>query len=301
MMTLAQLLYFMEIVKTRNFTVAAGNLYISQSNLSYAIHELETELDVPLFLRRPNKRTELTIYGEAFYPFVSESLRLIEEGKNHIVSMRSPLQGKIRLAFFHSIVFSAVPALLTSFKEDNPGNEIEFQILVFHNWVNFREMLLDGKCDLVLSAGNIENGCESIKIAEHRIFLIVPSDHPYAEKESISVEDLRDIQLILIDPNSNMDLRIKEMMKSEGISPRIQYEADWTSQQLAVMNGKGLALSCDVILDERFVRKVPMDHELAVMPLYLSWASKPKMSGAALYVRDYYLRLAQRKESELIF
>lgn len=300
-MTLAQLNYFMEIVKTKNFTVAASNLYVSQSSLSYAIHELETELDVPLFIRRPNKKIELTIYGETLYPFVADGIRRIEDGKNHIISMKSPLHGKVRLAFFHSIVFTVVPALLMHFKEDNPENEIEFQTLVYHNWVDFRQMLLDGKCDLVLSAGNIGNGCESVKIAEHRIFLIVPCTHPFAEKEHISVESLKDVRLIQIDADSNMDLRIKEMLKSEKIEPKIQYEADWTAQQLAVLNGKGLALSCDVALDEQYIRKIPVDHELAIMPLYLSWASKQKLSGAARYVRDDFLRLAEEQGARLIF
>ena len=172
-MTLAQLTYFIEIAKTKNFTEAASNLYISQSNISYAIHALEDELDALLFVRRPNKRIELTMYGETLYPYIAEGIRLIEEGKNRVSSMKSPLHGSVRLAFFHSIVFSAVPALMSYFREDNPGNEIEFQTMVFHNWTDFRQLLLDGKCDLVLSAGNLGNGCESVKVAEHHIFLIV--------------------------------------------------------------------------------------------------------------------------------
>ena len=169
-MTLAQLTYFIEIAKTKNFTEAASNLYISQSNISYAIHALEDELDALLFVRRPNKRIELTMYGETLYPYIAEGIRLIEEGKNRVSSMKSPLHGSVRLAFFHSIVFSAVPALMSYFREDNPGNEIEFQTMVFHNWTDFRQLLLDGKCDLVLSAGNLGNGCESVKVAEHHIF-----------------------------------------------------------------------------------------------------------------------------------
>ena len=161
-MTLAQLTYFIEIAKTKNFTEAASNLYISQSNISYAIHALEDELDALLFVRRPNKRIELTMYGETLYPYIAEGIRLIEEGKNRVSSMKSPLHGSVRLAFFHSIVFSAVPALMSYFREDNPGNEIEFQTMVFHNWTDFRQLLLDGKCDLVLSAGNLGNGCESV-------------------------------------------------------------------------------------------------------------------------------------------
>ena len=111
-MTLAQLTYFIEIAKTKNFTEAASNLYISQSNISYAIHALEDELDALLFVRRPNKRIELTMYGETLYPYIAEGIRLIEEGKNRVSSMKSPLHGSVRLAFFHSIVFSAVPALM---------------------------------------------------------------------------------------------------------------------------------------------------------------------------------------------
>ena len=153
----------------------------------------------------------------------------------------------------------------------------------------------------VLSAGNIGNGCESVKIAEHRIFLIVPCGHPFAEMGHISVESLRDVQLIQIDADSNLDLRIKEMLKSEKIELKMKYEADWTAQQLAVLNGKGLALSCDVALDEQYVRKIPIDHPLAVMPLYLSWAGKQKLSGAARYVRDYFLQLAEERGAELIF
>ena len=35
---------------------------------------------------------------------------------------------------------------MSYFREDNPGNEIEFQTMVFHNWTDFRQLLLDGKC-----------------------------------------------------------------------------------------------------------------------------------------------------------
>lgn len=300
-MTLAQLIYFMEVVKTKNFTEAASNLYISQSNLSYAVHSLESELDIPLFIRRPNKKIELTVYGEALYPLVAEGIKKIEEGKNRIASMRSPLHGTVRLAFFHSIVFTAVPALLSCFRDDNPGSEIEFKTLVFHNWIDFRQLLLDGKCDIVLSAGNLGNGCSSVQIAEHQIFLIVPLSHPFAERESIKLQELQRTPLILIDANSNMDLRIREMMDAEGIAPNITYDADWTAQQLSVMSGRGLGLSCDVTLDRRFLRKIPIDHALATMPLYISWAERQKLSGAAMYVRDYYLQLAKRKGAELLF
>ena len=67
------------------------------------------------------------------------------------------------------------------------------------------------------------------------------------------------------------------------------------------MSGRDWRSRVTLPLTDGFLRKVQVDHPLAVMPLYLSWASKWKMSGAALYVRDYYLQLAQRKGGELVF
>lgn len=300
-MTLMQLQYFLEIARTKNFTVAASNLYVSQSSLSYAIRELETELDVPLFMRRPNRGIELSMYGMALIPYAEEGLRLLEDGKNHISSMKSPLHGKVRLGFFHSIAFSAVPALLKLFREDNPANEIDFDTLVHHNWIDFRQMLLDGKCDLVLSAGNLGGNVESVKIAEHRMFLIVPGDHHLAGLEHVSLREICDEQFIQIDSGSNMDKNIKTMFEDSGLKPKMRYVADWTAQQLAVTSGKGIAITCDAAFDTRYVSRIDIDSDYTYLPLYLSWTNMHKLSGASMYVRDYLLKLAESDKHELIF
>ncbi len=98
-------------------------------------------------------------------------------------------------------------------------------------------------------------GCESALIGRHRIVLIVPKSHPLAQKESVSLSEIENEKLIAIDANSNMDLAIKEMFKEEGLTPRLTYVSDWTSQQLSVSAGNGLALSADVPVDEGILRR----------------------------------------------
>ena len=93
-MTLTQLRYFCEVAKTRHFTAAANNLYVAQSSLSYAIRELEAELEAPLFIRRPNKRIDLTEFGHALLPYAEAGIKMLEDGKNEVVSMRSPMPWK---------------------------------------------------------------------------------------------------------------------------------------------------------------------------------------------------------------
>lgn len=300
-MTLTQLRNFCEVAKTRNFTAAANNLYVAQSSLSYAIKELEAELDAPLFIRRPNKQIDLTRFGEALLPYAQAGIKMLEDGKNEVISMRSSMQGNVKIGFFFSIVFTVIPYLIQSFKAEHPESQIEFATEVYHNWADLKELLLQGQCDLIISAGNITSECESVEIARHRIVLTVPKNHPLAARESVTLKEIEKEKLVAIDVNSNMDLTIKNMFKEEGITPHLTYVSDWTSQQLAVSAGNGLALSTDVPVDEKFLTKVKLDSPKSVMPLYLTWPCSRKLSRITKFVRDYFIELSKTFPEELIF
>lgn len=63
-----QIEYFLEVCKTLSFSKAANNLFVSQSNISKKIKQLEEELGLML-ISRNNKSVSLTRSGEAFYKF----------------------------------------------------------------------------------------------------------------------------------------------------------------------------------------------------------------------------------------
>ena len=62
-----QLLCFLTLSRTLNFTAAARELYCTQPALSYQIRSLEKELDLALF-ERSTTRVALTEAGRAFVP-----------------------------------------------------------------------------------------------------------------------------------------------------------------------------------------------------------------------------------------
>ena len=66
-MNLRQLQYFKTIAELEHYTRAAEKLYVSQSNLSHSIQELEDELNVEFFVRK-GRNIKLTKYGELFLP-----------------------------------------------------------------------------------------------------------------------------------------------------------------------------------------------------------------------------------------
>lgn len=68
-MNLTDLKIFLTIANTRNISKASNILFISQPTISHRLKLLETELNVPLFVRNKGlKQIELTNAGEEFLP-----------------------------------------------------------------------------------------------------------------------------------------------------------------------------------------------------------------------------------------
>lgn len=79
-MNQAEIDTFLMIVKTKNITKTAENLFLSQPTVSHRLKSLETELNVKLLNRKKGyKQIELTSQGEAFVPIAERWLSLWQE------------------------------------------------------------------------------------------------------------------------------------------------------------------------------------------------------------------------------
>ncbi len=71
---------FLMLVRTKNITKTAENLFVSQPTVSHRLKQLEDELNVSLLVRKKgHKRVELTAKGEAFIPIAERWLSLMNE------------------------------------------------------------------------------------------------------------------------------------------------------------------------------------------------------------------------------
>ena len=95
-MNLRQLYYFRTIAELEHYTRAAEKLFVSQSNLSHAIQELEEELNVKLFVRK-GRNIKLTKYGELFLPYVQKSIEDLEAGISTIKDYINPNSGTVSM------------------------------------------------------------------------------------------------------------------------------------------------------------------------------------------------------------
>lgn len=79
-MNIAEIETFLMIVKTKNITKTAENLFLSQPTVSHRLKTLEEELEVRLITRKKGyKQIELTSQGEEFVPIAERWLSVWQE------------------------------------------------------------------------------------------------------------------------------------------------------------------------------------------------------------------------------
>lgn len=79
-MNLSEIETFLMIVKTKNITKTAENLFLSQPTVSHRLKSLENELEVKLITRKKGyKQIELTAQGEEFIPIAERWVSIWQE------------------------------------------------------------------------------------------------------------------------------------------------------------------------------------------------------------------------------
>ncbi len=287
-MTLTQLRCFFEVAGTRNFTEAAKNMFVAQSSVSMAIKELETELNVPLFVRRGKRAIELTNYGELLFPYIASSLSTLDEG---LALLRSRSNGDtVRVGCFVNVSHSLVPWFLKGF----PNKDINISLDIQQTFIDFFPRMLQGEYDLIITtnAENVEN-CKSVHIATQEICLLVSKNHRFAFRKKVTINDIKDETLCFVAPDSYMDKHIKRMFKEHNLVPRMIYAPDHTILTTEIALGKKIALTTKLPIDDNLLTFIEVDDPLAKRPVYISWPTDRRLSDSAGILLEHILTISR--------
>lgn len=300
-MTLQQMYYFLEVAKTRHFTKAAQNLYVSQSALSHSIQAMEREVGAPLFIREKRGRNvELTIYGRTLLPYCRKSVEAVKEGMDMVEKLRNPSSGVVSVMYSYINCESLIPSIFNSFYEENDFRDITVQFTVNHGKNNIEKEVLAGNADLGFTSTPHYEGLTSVPIAEQELVVMVSVNHPLAAKDSITLEDIREDTLISYYPNSNLYNWVSDMYQNSGIQVAMEEDyRDWSSWMSYVALNQGIAIAPPLTVNKDLISVVPLDHPMRTRKIYMFWAEERPLSRAAEYVRDYCLQWSEEHFGKL--
>lgn len=194
-MELRVLNYFLTVAREGGLTGASEVLHVTQPTMSRQIQELEEELGQKLFIRTTRSMV-LTPEGMLLRKRAEEILEMAERTKSEFSAMGSTVAGDVLIGSGETFALKQITDLMAQIREEYPG--IHFQIYS-GNAQEVAERLEKGLLDfgVFVEPADISR-YNSIRLPVLDTWgLILRKDHPLAQKERITREDLGDVPLIM--------------------------------------------------------------------------------------------------------
>lgn len=229
-MDIRQLHYFALAAKHLNFTAAAKEAHIDQSALSRHIVDLETRVGLKLF-NRSTRSVQLTAAGAELIKHAHEIIRKADEAINQAHLAAKGNIGSLRIGFTSPLEKDKLPAAIKKFRAGYPN--INLSVLRF-NLGPLNQALAKGELDIAFT---FSYGLENISGITWDVCplypqptplcVVVPPEHPLAEKNRVGLADLIHEPFVAISRSEDPDTydHLQRLCITHGFYPNIVCEA----------------------------------------------------------------------------
>lgn len=172
--------YVMKINKTRSFSKAAKELFVSQPSLSSTVKKLETELGFLIFDRSKNP-LELTEKGRIYVEYLEDMVRSEKEMRSKIDRLEVKDKKVIRLCAPNFFSRSIMPMVCGEFYKRHPEAEIIIDMCENSGEKSW-DKLATGKVDLLFRNHYNKSKFSEEEICDSFYVIVMRKDLPGAEK-----------------------------------------------------------------------------------------------------------------------
>jgi DNA-binding transcriptional LysR family regulator len=246
-MELHELRAFLAVADELHFGRAAERLVLAQPYLSRTIKKLEADLGVALF-ERTTRKVELTSAGRALIDPATTMLTMGAEARSEVRRAARGESGRVRVSFAGPSSYELIGRLGREMRELSPGIDLQFDPGRFGLQVFDR--LLNGSIDLAIARfRTVPPEIESRAIATEHYLMAVPSDHPAATAERVTLASFRDEGFLGLPSDSSVQRDFIELCHVAGFVPNIVQTVPDTGTIMALVSaGAGVAFTVDTAL-----------------------------------------------------
>lgn len=218
--SLRALRYFVAAAETGSVTGGARRVRVSQPSISAAIAQLEADLKVQLFVRHHARGLSLTLAGERLLVQARSLLAHARELEQFAGTMGDARRGEVSAGCFITLAPFILPQLLSAFASRYPEVAVNIEE---GNQAEVLEQLRNGRCEIAFSyAYGLSEEFEADVLAELPPRVILSKDHPLARKRRVSLGELADAPMILLDLPHTRDYFLS-LFRSLKIEPRVAH------------------------------------------------------------------------------
>nr|WP_297168535.1 LysR family transcriptional regulator [uncultured Dysgonomonas sp.] len=205
---------FYSVATFSSFTKAAEEMFITQPAVTKNIKELESELGIRLFNRISNKIT-LTEAGKLLLHYTEHVLTLDKKFMFDLGVLKQKFSGDLKLGASTTIGQYVLPPILAKFKIEQPEMELS---LLNDNTQRIETALIEKVLDLGIVEGNSKNSqLKYIPFIKDEIVAIAHSSQPLFEKDEITLDEFKQIPLVLRELGSGSLEVITEKLRQKNV------------------------------------------------------------------------------------
>ncbi|ANL23569.1 MULTISPECIES: LysR family transcriptional regulator [Rhizobium] len=286
--TLRQIQYFVAVAEQGSVTRAAQNLSISQSSVTEALKELETDLGVELFERHPRGLT-ITHNGHQFLRHATKILASVSDARTSFSGQQSTLSGTLNIGVTSLVAGYVLSDLLARYRRACPGIEVS---AIEDNGGYLEHLLVGGELDVaVMVISNLRDRmalqAEILETSPYRLWL--PMGHPLVSADIISVADIAREPLIMLTVDE-IEENTGKLLSALGARPHVAFRTrSVEAVRSLVATGAGIALLPDLVyrpwsLEGDRIESRDVSGSLPVVQVGMVWRKGSSLPQAA---RDF--------------
>lgn len=277
---LSELNTFIAVAETKSFTQAGQAVGLSQPAVSAHIKTLEQQFGIPLFYRA-NKQLIITEGGQILYKRAKEIMDLIRITQEDMERSSVGVRGALKIGASYTIGEYILPEIVTAFCRAYPEVMVE---LAIGDTAEISRKVCDFSMDLGFIEGLVHfNNLEQTYFKEDELVLLVPEDHPFADRR-VSLEELDNQKWIVREIGSGTREHWDIYLSTHKLNYRsLMVFGSNATLKKAVRDGLGIGFASKELLD---------GESQGIAPAYLPETCIRQMS----YIRVQNVRLSHLSE-----
>ncbi len=273
---------FCMVGKHESFSRAAKELYMTQPAVSQSIMQLERELAIRLFTRT-SKGVILTNEGRILFEYASSAMNLIHVGEDKLLKIKNMMIGDLKIGVGDTISRYFLLPYLEQFHKEYPN--IKFKI-INATTLELCASIKSGEIDIAICNFPIEDSALELRecMDIHDIF-VCGNKYKNRCSKPISLEEITELPLILLESKSISRQYIEKYMLSKGI--KITAEIELGSYDLLLEFARAnLGIACVIkefskeYLEKGIVYKVKLKEEIPKRSIGLCFLKSVSLSPA---------------------
>lgn len=251
-MELRQLRHFIALAEEGHFGRAAERVFVVQQALSGSIRKLEDDLGVRLF-ERTTRRVTLTPAGAEFLVGARATLATLEQTLERTKRAARGEVGRLAVGFVSGLAFGGLPEVVRTFRGRFPDVAVELLELTA---AEQEEALRERRIDVGFVLLPVRDPALAREaLWRDELIVALPSGHPLAARELVSMNDLRDEAFVFFPRHVRAAYfdQVMQLATNAGFQPRIVQEAIEIPTLLSLV-----AAGIGVFLPHRFFRRLTL-------------------------------------------